>query len=171
MATPIWPQEGVALDSTGDLVAGSLGAVALGLLSALPLGANHASVKSLDLSGGAGAIGTINLFYVTGPVFLLLVGWCTEDLVGAATIEVGIAGATAALLAQVANATTVDADMAWFADNAPSDMEVVSTYGGAFFGGDKTIILTIGGAEITDGELSFSCFWTPLDTTGNVAAV
>ena len=170
MASPIWPQEGVAINSTGDMVAGSLAAVAQGLLSALPLGANHATVQSLDLSGGAGAIGTIDLFDVTGPVFLLLVGWCTEDLVGAATIEVGIAGATAALLAQVANATTVDADMAWFADNAPSDMEVVSTYGGAFFGGDQTIILTIGAAEITDGELSFSCFWTPLDTTGSVVA-
>lgn len=31
MATPIWPIEGVALDSTGDLVAGSLGDVAQGI--------------------------------------------------------------------------------------------------------------------------------------------
>ena len=168
--TAIWQLEGVVLDADGDMVAGSLAAVAQGLLSALPLGANHATVQSLDLSGGAGAIGTIDLFDVTGPVFLLIVGWCTEDLVGAATIEVGIVGATAALLAQVANATTVDADMAWFADAVPSDMEVVTGYGGAFFGGDQTIILTIGGAEITDGELSFSCFWTPLAATGNVAA-
>lgn len=135
-----------------------------------PFGTYRSEVQSLDLSGGAGAIGTIDLFDVTGPVFLMLVGWCTEDLVGAATIEAGIAGATAALLAQVANATNVDADMAWFADNAPSDLEVISTYGGAFLGGDQTLILTIGAAEITDGELSFACFWTPLDSTGDVVA-
>ena len=133
-------------------------------------GCYRTAVQSLDLSGGAGAIGTIDLFDVTGANFLLLVGWCTESLVGAATIEVGIAGATAALLAQVANATTVDVDMAWFADNAPSTMEVITTYGGAFFGGDQTVILTIGSAEITNGELSFVCFWTPLSANASVVA-
>lgn len=133
-------------------------------------GCYRTAVKSLDLSGGAGAIGTVDLFDVSGANFLILVAWCTEDLVGAATIEGGIAGATAGLLTQVANATTVDAGMAWFADAVPSAMEVISTYGGAFIGGDQTIILTIGAAEITDGELSFVCFWIPLSDSASVIA-
>jgi len=54
MASPIYDLEAVVLDSTGDMVAGSLAAVAQGLLSSLPLGANHAAVQSLDLSGGDG---------------------------------------------------------------------------------------------------------------------
>jgi hypothetical protein len=33
MATPIWPIEGIALDSTGDMVNGSLGDIALDLLA------------------------------------------------------------------------------------------------------------------------------------------
>lgn len=133
-------------------------------------GCYRTQVKSLDLSGGAGVIGAIDLFDVAGANFVLVVGWCTEDLVGAATIEAGIAGATAGLLAQVANATTVDAGMSWFADATPSAMEVVSTYGGAFIGGDQTIILTIGAAEITDGEMHFLCFWTPLSDSASVIA-
>ena len=49
------------------------------------------------------------LFTVTGDVLVRIYGVCTTTLVGAATIEVGVTGNTAELLAQVANATTIAA--------------------------------------------------------------
>ena len=48
------------------------------------------------------------LFEVTGDVLVRVFGVCTVDLVGAATLEVGVTGNTAALIAQIANATTLD---------------------------------------------------------------
>lgn len=57
-----------------------------------------------------GATGATNLFTITGTVALQIFGVCSVDLVGAsATIEVGIAGVTAGLIAQTTG-TDIDKD-------------------------------------------------------------
>src|SRR5690606_33940337 len=53
------------------------------------------------------------LFNVTGDVLAIVIGICKDDLVGGATIEVGVPGATASLLAQISDATALDENEAW----------------------------------------------------------
>jgi len=135
------------------------------------MGTYRTAIKSVALDGGAGSgqQGTISLFTVTGYVHVLVVGWCTEDVVGAGTFEVGITGATAALIAQIADATNIDAGMIIF-DATPADIEALSSIGGAFIGGGEDIFATVGTADLTDGTIHFVCFWTPLSADGNVVA-
>ena len=131
-------------------------------------------VLEFDGSADHGAVGVNDLFIVTGAVQVMVIAACTEDLTEAlatATIEVGIAGNTAGLIAQT-NADTVDVGEIW-RDNTPADMEVMTGFGGAFIGGGEDIILTVGGGagrNVNGGIIEFVCFWTPLTTDGNVAA-
>jgi hypothetical protein len=56
-----------------------------------------------------GAVGATNLFTVTGTCALRIFGICDTNLAGAgATVEVGVAGLTAGLLAQTTG-TDIDA--------------------------------------------------------------
>ena len=125
-----------------------------------------------DGSGGNGAAGTVNLFTVTGSVWVTVTSFCTESLVesgATATISVGITGIVAGLIA-VVNAVDIDIGEIWF-DATPVDMEVLSSVGGAFIGGGEDIFATIGGAQdVDDGTLEFVCFWTPLSSDGLVVA-
>ena len=57
-----------------------------------------------------GAVGITSLFTVTGVVSIRVFGVCGNTLVGAATLEVGIVGSTASVLAQIADATTLATD-------------------------------------------------------------
>jgi hypothetical protein len=80
MGTPIWQVEGVALDSTGDLVAGSLGDVVTDLLGAVNIyvGVYPTAAVGATVSSGTGAwvegayfpvvpVGTItNPFHIHG---------------------------------------------------------------------------------------------------------
>jgi hypothetical protein len=56
-----------------------------------------------------GAVGATDLFTVTGTVALQIFGVCSVNLAGSGTIEVGIAGSTAGLIAQTTG-TDIDAD-------------------------------------------------------------
>ena len=55
------------------------------------------------------------LFTVTGDVLVRIFGVVTTTLVGAGTIEVGVTGNTAGLIAQVADATTLAAGDFYYA--------------------------------------------------------
>lgn len=114
-----------------------------------------------------GATGAHTLFTVTGNVLLTVFGVCDTNLVGAATIEVGTAGNTAQLLAQIANATTlddgdvyVDAATEVGAGTIPS-MQVIND------GAD--VIMTIGAAAVTAGVVDFYCLWRPLSAGSSVS--
>ena len=56
-----------------------------------------------------GAVGATNLFTITGTVALQIFGVCSVNIAGSGTIEVGIAGVTAGLIAQTTG-TDIDAD-------------------------------------------------------------
>jgi hypothetical protein len=126
---------------------------------------------TFDGGAGSGAVGTVALFTITGAVHVVVVGHCEDDLTEAgatATIEVGITGATAGLIAQV-NAVNIDTGEIWF-DATPADMKVLTSLGGAFIGGGEDIFATIGTQNVTGGVIDFVCFWTPLSSDGNVVA-
>jgi hypothetical protein len=113
-----------------------------------------------------GATGAHTLFTVTGNVLLTVFGVCDTSLVGAATLEVGVASNTAKLLAQIANATTlddgdvyVDADTVVGAGAIPA-MQIIND------GAD--VIMTIGSTAITAGSLDMYCLWRPLSEGSSV---
>jgi len=120
-------------------------------------------------ASGLGATGATTLFTVTGSVMVRVVGACTEDLVGGATLEVGIAGNTAGLLAQIADATTLDAGESYL-DATPATLEAVDLSSGFVIANGQDIIETIGAANITDGTLTYYCFWRPLSDDSVVVA-
>jgi len=128
--------------------------------------------QTIEFDGGAGsgAVGTVDLFTVTGSITCMVLCVCTEDLTEAgatATVEVGTAASTAALIAQT-NAVDIDDSEVW-RDNTPAQIEVMTSWGGAIIAGGDDIILTVGAQNVDDGTLVFICFWTPLTVGANVA--
>lgn len=118
------------------------------------------------VAGTTGAVGAHTLFTVTGNCLVQVFAICDTDLAGAtATVEVGVAGNTAALIAQT-TATDIDDGDNWV-DATP---EVgVSAIPGTFIVNDGAdIILTIGTAAISAGVLDFYCLWRPLSSDGNI---
>lgn len=124
--------------------------------------------KTLTFDGTAvGDVGTDALFTVTGAVLLNIIGVCTEDLAGAtATLEVGVSGNTAALLAQT-TATDIDNGEVWV-DTAPATVETLPSV--KVIGGGQDIIATTATAAITDGTITFYCLWRPLNSTSKIVA-
>jgi len=137
--------------------------------------ANYVPITNLGLSvpkeityvaGTTGATGASTLFTVTGTVAVRLFAYCSGDLTsgGAATLEVGIAGNTAALLAQT-TATGIDSGEFWV-DTGPATIEALP----AIQLVAANIIQTIGTTTVTGGTLTYYCLWTPISTDGNVVA-
>lgn len=133
--------------------------------------------KRITFAGGTtNAIGDhdgtgdpFTIFEVTGDILVDVIGIVKTTLVGAATLEVGVAGATAAILAQVADATTLAVNEMWAADNSVSLAEAYTpTMHG--IGGGLDIIGTVGSANITAGVIDFYAFWRPLSSDGNLVA-
>jgi len=129
---------------------------------------------TFDGTAGKGAQGTVTLFDVTGQVEgAALFAYCATSLVGAATIDRGLVGATANYQsAQIADATTWDAGM-WDDKGATP----FASAGDNIFVGDgfvppvtmsADIILTIGAANITAGVLYYFLWWRPLSADGAV---
>jgi len=121
---------------------------------------------------GTGDVGTFALFTVTGQVIVKIAAVVTETVVegvGGGTIEVGITGATAVIIAQTVS-TTLDVDEIWHDATPDSDIEALSVMSEFVIVGGADIFATIAGQNITDGTVQFHCFWTPLSTDGNVVA-
>lgn len=120
--------------------------------------------KTITFTGaaGAGAIGTVAVATVTGCICIeYLNARCTIDLVGAGTIEMGIAGDTASLIAQIADATNLDAGEQW-TDATPSKVATPVTAKLV----DDNIVITIGAADITAGVIEVEFYYVPMSQDG-----
>lgn len=106
------------------------------------------------------------LFTVTGDVLVRVFGVCSTNIAGAGTMEVGVAGNTAGLIAQIADATNLDAGEVWV--DATPGVGVEAVTGTFVVAGGADIILTIGTADLTAGVVTFYCLWRPLSSDGNV---
>jgi len=128
--------------------------------------------KTVTFTGGAsaGAVGTINLFSVTGNVRAKLTAVCTENLVsaGGGTLEVGISGNTASIIAQTA-ATDIDNGETW-KDASPDANPAVDDVMSHIIANGSDIIATVGTDAITDGTIVFDLEYEAMDATGAVAA-
>lgn len=120
-------------------------------------------------AAGLGATGATTLFTVTGSVLVRVLGCCTVTIVGAGTLEVGIPGNTASLLAQIANATNLAAGQSYL-DATPSTVEAVTMTSPFVIAGGQDVTETIGTTALTAGSVDFYCFWRPLSADGNVVA-
>lgn len=125
--------------------------------------------KTVTFTGaaGAGAIGTVNLFTVTGDVELVnFYGKCSTDLIGAtATLSVGVTGSPTAY---VSNATAEDQD-------AGEGIGGTAGMVGSMVGSSAdivlaNIILTVGTAAITAGVLVFYARYKPLSAGSSLVA-
>ena len=125
--------------------------------------------KTVTLSAvaGQGAVGTVALFTVQGSVVIeRITALCTTLLTGAtATVEVGVAGNTAALIAQT---TGTDIDASEFWQDATPEAGVSPAIVEKNVKGN--IILTVATADVTAGVIEFVVFWRPLSTDGSLAA-
>lgn len=114
-----------------------------------------------------GATGATTLFTVTGVVAVRLFGVVSgTDVTGSGTIEAGISGNTAALLAQTTG-TALDVGEIWI-DNAPATVEALPALNILAAGTD--IIQTIATDTLNAGTLTYYCLWFPISTDGNVVA-
>ena len=130
--------------------------------------------KEVAFTGVAdhGEIGTVALFTVTGAVAFYITAICTETLVGAATLSVGTAGATAGIIAQIADATQLLIGEIWY-DATPTTVldTLVASMLGFIIGDGADIIATVGAANITDGTIVFTVWYTPLTTGATMTVV
>jgi len=138
--------------------------------------ANHVPITGLGLiptkaityiGASTGAVGATTLFTVTGVVAVRIFAVVSGvDLTGAGTLEVGIVGNTAALIAQTTG-TDLDVGEIWI-DTGPATVELLP--GLFILAAGTDIIQTIAGATITAGTLTYYCLWFPISEDGNVVA-
>lgn len=145
------------------------------ILSALSRDANGVPIQEYGLitskaityvTATTGAVGTTTLFTVTGCVAVRVFGVCGLTLVGAATLEVGISGATAIILAQIADATVLATDELYL--DATPTTKVEGLPAPLIISNSQNIIQTIGSTALTGGVLTYYCAWVPISSTGNV---
>lgn len=131
-------------------------------------GLGFTATKAITFSAlTTGAVGTTTIFTVTGVVAVRLFGVVSgTDVTGSGTIEAGISGNTAALLAQTTG-TTLDVGEIWI-DMGPATVELLPTLSILAAGTD--IIQTIATDTLTAGTLTYYCLWFPISTDGNLVA-
>ncbi len=141
--------------------------------SAAGLGSQLVTKEAAFTAGaGTGDAGTFALFTLTGAVIVRIVAVVTETVVegvGGGTIECGITGDTATIIAQSV-ATTLDVNEIWHDATPDADIEATSVISEYIIVNGMDIFLTIAGQNITDGTVLFYAFWTPLSSDGAVVA-
>ena len=118
-------------------------------------------------AAGLGAQGVTTLFTVTGDVIVRVFATCSVDLAGTnATIELGIVGNTAAVIAQTV-ATTIDLGEVWYGTNPPT---VGALPSGLILTNGTDIDEKIATADITAGALAYYCLFRPLSAGATITA-
>lgn len=109
------------------------------------------------VAGTTGAVGATTLFTVSGTVALNVWGFCTENLAGTGTLELGVASSTACLANQQ-SATAIGNHEVW--------NDAVLAVGGQIAGHwhvvNEDVIQTIATNTVTGGVITYYCGWIPL---------
>lgn len=137
------------------------------ILAAQGLGAQIRR-KTLTFSGQTP--GTINLFMCQGTNVVRIVCVCTTTVTvtGAPTLEVGVSGATAAIIAQTTADLLAEGEI-WHDVTPDATIEAMSTMRDFITADSNAIALTITTAtSVDEGVLEFYCLWSPLSADGSV---
>lgn len=114
---------------------------------------------------------TTTLFTVTGTVLIRLLAVCETSLTAAAdapTLEVGVSGSTASLIAQTTG-TNIDVGEIWHDATPDAPVELSSVLTEKIISSD--IILTIASGTVGVGQIKFIAAWYPLTLDGKVEVV
>jgi hypothetical protein len=157
-----------------DVIGNKLDTIAGNSIYARTSGIHRTAIGNYNFTDDTGAQGPYTIFTVTGDVFMEgTVGVCKAllDSGGAATVELGIAGNTAALIVQTL-ATNIDTDETW-QDATPTanPASVILLLHSYIIAGGADVIFTIRTADLTAGSINFYTRWAPLSLDGNVVAV
>src|SRR3990167_5202143 len=135
--------------------------------------------RTITFTGAAGSNtwgddgGTLDgaaIYTVTGVVLFKMFAACTTllDSDGAATLAVGIAGATTLFL-PTETATQIDAGQFWINNAANADYATWGEEAAAadnfpeiLLNGQDIIMTVAGGANVTAGVLDFDALWKPI---------
>lgn len=132
------------------------------------------AIGNWNFTDDAGATGAFTIFTVTGDVLVgPQFGICDVALTsgGTPTLELGVAGQTAILIAQIANATDLILDEIWQDATPTATAEALAAPDNDFIiAAGQDIIMTLAAAALTAGDIDFYCFWRPLSPDGSVAA-
>lgn len=111
-----------------------------------------------------------NIFTVTGTVKAKVIGICTTTLSGAsATVEVGVTGTTAGIIAQT-SANDIDVNEIWHDASPDASVEAESVMAEKIVANGLDIQGLVGTANIVSGVIKFLCLWRPLSVDGNIVA-
>lgn len=130
-------------------------------------GATNGTRGDKDSAGGT----AFPLFYTAGEVKVIVYGVSTVTPVGAGTLEVGITGNTALVIAQIADATGLTAGKVYVGATAKTGGFTAADLPAAtYLTNGQTILEKAGTADITAGNIYYVCLWLPLSKNGNVKA-
>lgn len=130
--------------------------------------------KTVTFTGGAGAgaVGSVALFTVTGEVLIKsITAFCTTLLAEAAptaTLALGVTGATTLFIAAT-NAVDIDADEFWV-DATPDANGIAIPAALKDIIITQNIIGTVAAQNITSGVIRFDVVWQALSPDGNLVA-
>lgn len=122
-----------------------------------------------------GALDPYTIFTVTGDVILhTFWGVVNTNLAGAVSIEVGVAGNTAIILAQQADATVLDDGDVWINSGASVGAGAVGS-GAAnkswyFAVNDGADIIESVGGNVTAGQIDYYCIWAPVESGASLVS-
>ena len=130
---------------------------------------NYGSVSITFAALTTGSVATHEILTVTGLVRLRIAAVCTVNVAGSGSIQLGVEGATNALIAATTG-TDLDAGEIW--DDA-TPTTAYDTFANVVF--DSVINGLDVGYEITTdtltgGNVTFYYWWEPLNSTGAVVA-
>jgi len=181
MAFPIWPAAWRAnLPAAGQAEANTR----VGEIHGVQNPATQAAIATLQNNNwnlvhklynqavDGGAQGAIDIYTVTGTVIVQVFGVGKVDLVGVgATVQLGVAGSTATLIALTDGPDITDGDI-WVDATPDTQIEQLDFDGARTFivSGGQNIIMTIATADLTAGEIDFYCYFKPISADGDVEA-
>ncbi len=115
-----------------------------------------------------GAATSHTLFTVTGNVLVTVFGVVdtTLDSAGTPTIEVGVTGNTAALVAQGTAKNYADGDI--YVDATDTRVGVGAVPAMQIINDGLDILLKITSSTLTAGVIDFYCLWSPLSSYANI---
>jgi|6_EtaG_2_1085325.scaffolds.fasta_scaffold06188_9 hypothetical protein len=125
-----------------------------------------------NFTDDAGATGTIVIFTVTGDIACYAAASINAELTSTSnngTIELGVAGNTAALLVQdVMDSTAFQVGDSWTLITASNTNALQIADEALIIGNSVDIIQTIATNAALTGDVDYYLFWRPLSADGNV---
>jgi hypothetical protein len=111
-----------------------------------------------------GTMASTKIFDVFGDVKVIVIGRCKTTLAGAGSIEVGITGNTALVIAQCADATTIAAGDLYVDTSVAEAGGFVATAlpAATYIFNGNDIYEKVAGTDVSAGQMSYVCLWTPI---------